>query len=91
MNYSRNVRDKWLLLSTLDFSNPENHRLSQNIYNDRIIEKLNEIRSNKPDYFKNINDVTSEMLTSKTSNIDKYKAFMIYSSQYVEMFTTLVY
>ena len=40
MNYSRNVRDKWLLLSTLDFSNPENHRLSQNIYNDRIIDKF---------------------------------------------------
>ena len=25
------------------------------------------------------------MLTNKTSSIDKYKAYMIYSSQYVEM------
>ena len=85
MNYSRNVRDKWLLLSTLDFSKPANKRLIQNIYNERIIDKLKEIRSEKPDYFKNINDVTSGMLTNKTSNIDKYKAYMIYSSQYVEM------
>ena len=70
---------------SLDFSKPENQRLMQKIYNERIIEKLIEIRSNIPDYFKNINDVTSGMLTSKTSNIEKYKAYMIYSSQYVEM------
>ena len=87
MNYSRNVRNKWLLLASLDFSKPENKRLIKNIYNDRIFEKLEEFRDDKDDsdYFKNINAVLSGMLTSKTSNIEKYKAFISYSSQYVEM------
>ena len=77
MNYSRNVRDKWLLLSTLDYSNPNNHRLMQNIYNDRIIVKLNEIRINKPDYFKNINvEMLHDLSLLNTSRKWKYNRYV---------------